>query len=475
MHRIVSRMIIASIAAALVFGPGAPTVGARSLPDNISDLAERIQPGVVNIRTVKNVGDGGRVFRHFFGNPFGDDGPFGRRRPFGPFGGDGPGEEFRQRSLGSGFIIDREGFIVTNNHVVEDADEIKVRLSNGKEFDAEIVGRDSKTDLALIRIAPSDDLNPLTLGDSGNLRVGTWVAAFGSPFGLEQTVTVGIVSAKGRVIGAGPYDDFIQTDASINPGNSGGPLVDLEGRVVGINTAIVASGQGIGFAIPVDLARNIIGQLKTEGEVTRGWLGVGIQDLTDELKEYYKMDADRNGVLITEVYEGDPAAEGGIRQGDVILNVDGTPVGSPRELSGLIANMPVGKETRIDVMREGRRRTVTVTLGRRADGEARIAGRQGRDEADGPGLRLSELNEDMARRLGFDKDERGVLVTGVQPGGKAAGAGIRQGDLIVEINREPVTNIAEFRNGYDAIPSGSRVNFLIRRGRGGMVVVSLEK
>jgi serine protease Do len=466
---------VIAIFLALVFAVGVPAASARTFPDNISDLAERVAPGVVNIRTVKNVGDGGRVFRHFFGNPFGDENPFGRRRPFGPFGEGEPGEEFRQRSLGSGFIIDKEGFIVTNNHVVEDADEIKVRLSNGKEFDAEVVGRDPKTDLALIRIAPSADLVPLKLGDSEDLRVGTWVVAIGSPFGLEQTVTAGIVSAKGRVIGAGPYDDFIQTDASINPGNSGGPLLDLEGNVVGINTAIVASGQGIGFAIPIELARNIIEQLQEEGEVTRGWLGVGIQELTEELREYYNLDSNQEGVLVTEVYEGDPADEGGVREGDVILSVDGTDVDSPRELSGMIANMPVGKEAEIVVLREGRSRTVTVTLGKRSEGEARITGQGQKSEEEGLGLRLTEMDEETASRLGYDEDEDGVLVTGVQSGGKAAQAGIRQGDLIVEINRKPVSDIAEFKKIYESVDSGETVNFLIRRGRGGMVVISLEK
>ncbi|MFP4032940.1 MAG: DegQ family serine endoprotease [Desulfococcaceae bacterium] len=476
MQRKQTVMPVIAIFLALVFAAGVPAASARTFPDNISDLAERVAPGVVNIRTVKNVADGGRVFRHFFGNPFGDENPFGRRRPFGPFGDGEPGEEFRQRSLGSGFIIDKEGFIVTNNHVVEDADEIKVRLSNGKEFDAEVVGRDPQTDLALIRIAPSNELVPLKLGDSENLRVGTWVVAMGSPFGLEQTVTAGIVSAKGRVIGAGPYDDFIQTDASINPGNSGGPLMDLEGNVVGINTAIVASGQGIGFAIPIDLARNIIEQLQDQGEVTRGWLGVGIQELTDQLREYYNLDVDQKGVLVTEVYENDPADEGGIREGDVILSVDGTDVESPRELSGMIANMPVGKEAEIVVLRQGRTRTLEATLGQRSEGDARIAG-QGRKggEEEGLGLRLTELDEETARRLGYDEDEEGVLVTGVQSGGKAAQAGIRQGDLIVEINRKPVPDIAEFKKIYESVNSGGTVNFLVRRGRGGMVVISMEK
>ena len=224
---------------------------------NFSALAKQVQPGVVNIRTVKTTKEGGPVFRHFFGNPFGNRDP--NRDPFGE---GGPGREFKQRSLGSGFIIDKEGFIVTNNHVVENADQIKVRLADEREFDARIVGRDPKTDLALIRIEGAKELTPLKLGDSEALEVGSWVLAVGSPFGLEQTVTAGIVSAKGRFIGAGPYDDFIQTDASINPGNSGGPLLNMNAEVIGINTAIVAQGQGIGFAIPINLAQSVVAQLK---------------------------------------------------------------------------------------------------------------------------------------------------------------------------------------------------------------------
>ncbi|MGD8899373.1 MAG: trypsin-like peptidase domain-containing protein, partial [Desulfobacterales bacterium] len=310
------------------------------VPASFSELAKQAQPGVVNVRTVKTVEGGGRVFRHFFGNPF------ERRNPFdddGPFS-DERQREFKQRSLGSGFIIDREGHIVTNNHVIEGADEITVRLSNDKEFDAEIVGRDPNTDLALIKIKGAKDLVPLKMGDSDQLAVGSWVVAMGSPFGLEQTVTAGIVSAKGRVIGSGPYDDFIQTDASINPGNSGGPLLNMNGEVVGINTAIVAQGQGIGFAIPVNLAQGIIRQLEESGAVTRGWLGVGIQDLTPELAEYYGIE-DKKGVLVAKVFEGDPADRAGIKANDIIIAVDGKPIKTSRELTGTIAEIPVGQKT----------------------------------------------------------------------------------------------------------------------------------
>ncbi|HNT43404.1 MAG TPA: trypsin-like peptidase domain-containing protein, partial [Syntrophorhabdaceae bacterium] len=291
------------------------------VPGNFAELAEKARPSVVNIQTVKTLKGNGRVFRHFFGNPFGKESPFGGQDPFEEFfgrrGGNGSPEDFRQKSLGSGFIVDGDGYIVTNNHVIDGANEIKVKLTDGREFDASIVGRDSKTDLALIRITGASNLTPITMGNSDELKVGSWVVAIGSPFGLEQTVTAGIVSAKGRIIGSGPYDNFIQTDASINPGNSGGPLINMKGEVVGINTAIVASGQGIGFAIPVDTARNVIAQLKGNGRVTRGWLGVSIQEITPALASSFGL-ADRKGALVADVIKDGPADKAGIAQGDVI-------------------------------------------------------------------------------------------------------------------------------------------------------------
>jgi len=379
---------------------GADTKYQMVLP-NFSALAKQVQPGVVNIRTVKTTKEGGPVFRHFFGNPFGNRDPFGEG---------GPGREFKQRSLGSGFILDREGFIVTNNHVVEGADQIKVRLPDEREFDAKVIGRDPKTDLALIQIDGAKDLSALKMGDSEKLEVGSWVLAVGSPFGLEQTVTAGIVSAKGRFIGAGPYDDFIQTDASINPGNSGGPLLNMNGEVVGINTAIVAQGQGIGFAIPVNLAQTIIAQLKEHGSVTRGWMGVGIQDLTAELAQYYGL-KDQKGVLVTQVFPGDPADKAGIKVKDVIVAVDGKPVGTSRELSSAVAGMPVGKEVPVQILRDGKEQTVKVQLTERKDTEPTVKGAT--PEADELGIRAADLNPEVARRFGIDQAEPAPLSHGV--------------------------------------------------------------
>jgi len=443
----------------------------RMVPENFSHLAEVAKPAVVNIRTEKTVQGGGKVFRHFFGNPFGgrERDPF--RDFFGPFE-EGPSKEFKQRSLGSGFIIDKEGFIVTNNHVVEGADQIKVRLADDQEYDATVVGRDPKTDLALIKIEGAKDLVPLPMGDSDTQEVGTWVVAIGSPFGLEQTVTAGIVSAKGRIIGSGPYDDFVQTDASINPGNSGGPLVNMNGEVIGINTAIVASGQGIGFAIPINMAKDIIAQLKSKGEVTRGWMGVGIQDLTPELAEYYKVKGE-TGVLVTQIFEGDPADKAGIKANDIITAVNGEPVTSSRELSRRIAALGVGQKAKITIMRDGREKTVTVETAKRQEEQALASKEAESDEK--LGLSLQSLEPDMAARLGYDEAEKGVLVTGVESGSKADKAGVQQGDLVKEINRKPVAGMEEFRKQLNQVKKGDPIMLLLKRGQSGFIVAKMTR
>jgi serine protease Do len=471
---IFTKCLLLIILGVFVLGPVAfqtPDAQAYNgiLPQNISELAETARPGVVNIRTVRTVKQRGRVLRPF-PSPFGENDPF--KDFFAPFFGEEMPHEFKQQSLGSGFVIDREGYIVTNNHVIDDADQIKVRLSNKKEFDAEVIGRDPKTDLALIKIAPSKDLKPLGMGDSDTLRVGTWVVAIGSPFGLEQTVTAGIVSAKGRVIGSGPYDDFIQTDASINPGNSGGPLLNMDGKVVGINTAIVASGQGIGFAIPINLAAGIIEQLKESGKVTRAWLGVGIQDLTSELAEYYGIEQDK-GVLVTKVYEGNPAAEAGIRPNDLIISVNGHEVSSSRELSRIIAESPIDEKTEIRLIRNGKEKKVAVRLKQRDDED--LSPQQSGESRSQLGIQLREMNPEMARRFGFEESEKGVLVTAVQPGSKAAQAGIQQGDLIREINHSDVRTIKDFKEKFDRIQEGQPVRLLIRRGHHMFLVIKMIK
>jgi serine protease Do len=474
---IYSYIMIALLVVALTgFLPAVSTASGESgvlmVPNNFSQLAKDAKPSVVNIRTVTTVKGGGRVFKHFFGAP-----PNGQKNPFeefwGPFQDNQPHPDRKQRSLGSGFIIDTEGYIVTNNHVVENADQITVKLADDNEYDAELVGRDPKTDLALIKISANTDFSPIKMGDSDKTNVGNWVVAIGSPFGLEQTVTAGIVSAKGRIIGFGPYEDFIQTDASINPGNSGGPLINMQGQVVGINTAIVASGQGIGFAIPVNMAKDIIAQLKSSGEVTRGWLGVGIQDLSTELKQYYGVEGN-GGVLITQVFEDDPADKGGIKPNDIIVEIGGKTVTSARELSSVIANTEIGKKTTIKLLRNGKNKTVQVELAKRDDNK-KVAKGPDQESNDDIGIQLMDLSEENAGRFGFEADEKGVLVIGIKPGGKAESAGIRRGDLIKEVNHARVSSVRGYTRLVKKIDEGEEVQFLIRRAREGFVVVAFTK
>jgi len=438
------------------------------VPANFSDLAEKARPGVVNIRTERTMKSPGRVFRHFFGDPFnGQPNPF--EEFFKQYGGS-PEKEYKQQSLGSGFIIDKEGYIVTNNHVIDNADEIKVKLSNNEEYEAIVVGRDSKTDLALIKIEGAKNLKPLPLGDSEKLKVGNWVVAIGSPFGLEQTVTAGIVSSKNRVIEAGPYDDFIQTDASINPGNSGGPLLDLRGRVVGINTAIIASGQGIGFAIPIDMAKTIVAQLKDKGEVTRGWLGVGIQPITPELSEYYGLDS-KEGVLVTQVFEGDPAEKAGIQKGDIITAINGEKITTTRELSGKIASVPVGEKTRITIIRNGKKLTLPVVVAKYPDKVAAVE-REKVDD-DQLGLQAAEMTAERLQQFGLDSGEKGVMVVDVITDSRAAKAGVRVGDIIKGINRVKVENINDYEKLIDRADADEALLVLIARRNVGILALKI--
>ncbi|MGD9058651.1 MAG: Do family serine endopeptidase [Desulfobacterales bacterium] len=439
-------------------------------PASFNRLAVMVSPAVVNIRTVKTIKGGGPVFRQFQRDPWGKEGPF--KEFFERFFGDEMQREFKQPSLGSGFIIDQAGYVVTNNHVIEDADQIKVKLKDESEFDATIVGRDPNTDIALLKIEAEKKFATVKLGDSDALQVGQWVVAIGSPFGLEQTVTAGIVSAKGRVIGSGPYDDFIQTDASINPGNSGGPLLNMQGEVVGINTAIVASGQGIGFAIPINLARDIIVALKDEGEVTRGWLGVAIQDLSPEMAEYYNIES-KKGVFVADVFEGDPADQAGIQPKDIIIAVNGEKIKTSRQLTGIIAKIPVNDSAKIKILRNGKEKSVNVKIAKRP--EERLASRgRSPEQAQEFGIRVSDLTPEIAQRFNIDESV-GVIVTQVESGSKGDGADVRVGDIIKEINRQPVQNTTEYKSLLREIESGETVNLFIRRKNAGFLVAKLVK
>ena len=442
-----------------------------SVPGSFSKLAEMAGPAVVNIRTVKTIKGGGPVFRQF------QRGPRGRENPFNDFFerffGDNVPRDFKQPSLGSGFIIDQKGYVVTNNHVIEDADQIKVKLDDDTEFDAEVVGRDPNTDLALLKIESKKDLPVLTMGDSDKLKIGQWVVAIGSPFGLERTVTAGIVSAKGRVIGSGPYDDFIQTDASINPGNSGGPLLNMNGEVVGINTAIVASGTGIGFAIPVNLAEGIIAQLKSEGEVTRGWLGVAIQDLTNEMAEYYGL-KDRKGVLVADVFEGDPADKAGIQAKDIILEVNDEKIETSRQLTSMIAGLKVGETAKVEVFRNGKTKMFAVKLAKRSDEKLTARGTPQKREEEELGIRVTDLTSEMAQRFNLG-EAVGVVVIGVEADSKGAEAGVQVGDIIKEINHQVIETAKDYTAAVQKIETGESINLFIWRRNAGFLVIKFKK
>ncbi len=437
----------------------------RMIPVSFADLAQKINPSVVNISTTK-------IFKtKGFHHPFmGENDPF--RFFFGDdffkkfFGGQMP-REFKQRSLGSGFIIDPEGYILTNNHVVAKADKIVVKLESGKEYKAKIVGTDPKTDVALIKIKANKPLKAVNLGDSGKIRVGDWVIAIGNPFGLSHTVTAGIISAKGRVIGSGPYDDFLQTDASINPGNSGGPLIAMDGTVIGINTAIIASGQGIGFAIPINIAKRIVPQLKATGHVVRGWLGVYIQDITPELGKKFGLKESQKGVLISKVFDGSPAQKGGLKQGDIIIKYDGRPVHSSHELAILVGQTKVGKKVDIEILRNGETKTETIKIGVRK--EEKIAEAESAQAPAKMGFEVQQLTPELAKHLGL-KVKKGILVVQVDRSGPAYEAGLRRNDVIVEVNRKKVTTLEAFNKALSKKSKGGYL-FLIRRGDGALYIV----
>lgn len=443
------------------------------VPESFSSLAEAVSPAVVNIRTEKTVQGGGRVFQHFKQqNPFGNNDRFNDF--FEKFFGEQPQKDYKQRSLGSGFIIDKDGYIVTNNHVIENADKIKVKLKDGKEYSAKIVGKDPSTDLALIKIDAGDNLHVLPFGDSSTIKVGQWVVAIGSPFGLEQTVTAGIISAKGRVIGSGPYDNFLQTDASINPGNSGGPLIDMQGQVIGINTAIIASGQGIGFAIPINLAKGVIEQLKAKGEVTRGWLGVVIQDINDDVADYYGI-KDKKGVLVTDVIKGDPADKAGIRPQDIILEVNDKKVDTSRDLTSLVANIPVGEKVKITVLRNNKKQTFTVDVAKRPEENKLMSSNgPGKTHEDDLGLQVSNITPEVAHQLNVSPSD-GVLVDQVASGSKAESAGVQNGDIIKEINHHAVKSVDEFTAQLSKLKKNDEIQLFIWRMNAGFVVIKMTK
>lgn len=433
-----------SLALALIALPAPEALG-RDAPGSFADLAAKLSPAVVNISTKQAVdeppgaealpdGPFNDLFRDFFD----------RNRPRGPV-----------QSLGSGFVISADGFVVTNNHVIKDADEVTVNFPDGASFQADVIGSDDKTDLALLKIDAGKPLPFVPWGDSNESRVGDWVLAIGNPFGLGGSVSAGIISARNRDIRAGPYDDFIQTDAAINRGNSGGPLFNLAGQVIGVNTAIISPSGGsigIGFAVPSALARNVIAQLREFGETRRGWLGVRIQEVTPDIAETLDLEA-ASGALVASVTPDGPAEGANIQPGDVILRFDGRDVSEMRDLPRMVAETPVGKTVRVVVWRKGKSVTVKVKLGRLENQDTLAAAAPTGDEGDpggssqgaevpGAGMALAALTAEIRARFSIADDVVGVVVTSVDPRGPAAAKGIAAGDVILEIGQDPVSDPA---------------------------------
>ncbi|HEX6764857.1 MAG TPA: DegQ family serine endoprotease [Polyangiaceae bacterium] len=431
---------------------------------NIADIAEKATPSVVNVSLTKLSKVQGQMPFPFF---------------FGPFGPGPDQQERREQGMGSGVIVSSDGYILTNNHVVADAQEIKVTLFDKREFDAEVVGTDPKTDVAVIRIkgAPND-LHPIALGDSSRIRLGDVVLAIGNPFGVGQTVTMGIVSAKGRSdvgIIAGGYEDFIQTDAAINPGNSGGALVNMEGQLIGINTAILSrSGgyQGIGFAIPSNMASPVMESLKKYGKVTRGWIGVSIQDVDQDLSATMKLPTSR-GVLISDVQAGSPAEKSGLRRGDVVVKINGQPVDDTGHFRNIIALGGSGKQATLELYRDGKLQTLPVSVGEmQQDGQATGGAPDQATPSGGlDGLALGELTPDVRKRLDLGKDvSKGVAILRVASGSPFARAGLRPGDVVMEVNRKPVASVREFEDLYGK-SKGNVLLLLYRQGSTVFVVI----
>lgn len=483
-RRPASNRFLATLLALAVLMQAVPAL-ARPAPDSFADMAERLLPAVVNVSTTQTVQSPqdvpempqfppGSPFEEFFRDFF------DRQQR--------PNQPRRATSLGSGFIIDPAGYIVTNNHVIADADKVSIRLHDDTEFEAEIVGRDPKTDLALLKINPGNHkLTAVGWGDSDASRVGDWVLAIGNPFGLGGTVTAGIVSARARDINAGPYDDFLQTDASINRGNSGGPMFNMAGDVIGINTAIYSPSGGsigIGFAVPSALAKPVIEQLREHGRTRRGWLGVRIQMVTEEIAESLGLDKAR-GALIASVTETGPADKGGIRAGDIVLKFDGKDVPDMRRLPRIVAATKIDQDVPVEIWRDGKRMTVKVKVGELEEAEqaglldpTKPADSSGVNRTvDALGLSLAAVTPELRQRFGLADTAKGVLVTEVKPNSPAAEKAIQPGDVIVEVSQEEVKSPADLVEKVQAAQKAGRKSVLLlvsRKGEMRFVAVRIE-
>ncbi len=445
--------IIMALVSVLVLLPFASSAIAKSAPESFSGLVKKASPSVVYISTKK-------IIKQRSLSPFGQNDPL--RDLLEQFYGNRIPRDIPQTGLGTGFIIDKEGYILTNNHVVDSVDEIKVTLEDESVFEAKIIGRDPETDIALIKIDDAKDLKPLELGDSDNMEVGDWVVAIGNPYGLGHTVTAGIVSAKFRnnVMG-GTFDNFIQTDASINPGNSGGPLMNINGEVIGINSAIFSQtggSVGIGFAIPINMAKDILPMLKT-GKISRGYLGVNVQNIDPDFKEKLNL-KDENGALVISVSTGGPSDKAGLKTYDVIISFEGKPVKDMNNLIRHVSSTPVGTDAEVVVIRKGDKKTFHVKLGERPGSDEYVDGNQ--SYRLNLGMELETLTPETARRYGIS-DNEGLLVLDVDFNSPAAEAGLRQGDVILEVDREKATTVEEFDKKLRDYKPGDKVLLLMKR------------
>lgn len=443
---------------------------ARSLPD-FTKLVEQNSAAVVNISTTQKVQRSNRIPPGLRVPELPENSPFGDlfRHFFGEEGEGGIPEEFDSKSLGSGFFISKDGFLLTNAHVVKGADEIIVRLSDRRELEAKVIGFDERSDIALLKVTTDGDLPVVRMGSSGDLKVGEWVLAIGSPFGFDHSVTAGIVSAKGRSLPRENYVPFIQTDVAINPGNSGGPLFNLDGEVIGINSQIYSRTggfMGLSFAIPMDVAMNVVEQLKTRGKVVRGWLGVLIQDVTRELAESFGLDKPR-GALVARVLPDSPAAEAGFEVGDVVLEFNGREVSSSSALPPLVGQTPVGNSVPVKVLRNGRATKLSVKIGELpAEDEVRVSqSRESKRSTNRLGIEVEELTNEQRQELGLDK---GALIVKSLKEGPAQAAGVRAGDVITSINNEKITGLKQFDKLVDELPKGKSVAVLVYRKTGPM-------
>jgi len=465
--------MLAIMAAVLLM---AAQAGARAAPDSFADLADKVSPAVVNITTstvVAAPADGGPVVPE--GSPFEDF--------FNDFGAPGPQGPRRSNALGSGFVISEDGYIVTNNHVIEDADEIEVEFFSGKRLDAKLVGNDPKTDIALLKVESDEPLPFVNFGNSDVMRVGDWVMAVGNPLGQGFSVSAGIVSARNREL-SGTYDDFLQTDAAINRGNSGGPLFNMDGEVIGVNTAILSPNGGsigIGFSMASNVVSKVVGQLKEFGETRRGWLGVRIQDVTPDVAEAMGL-ASARGALVSDVPDG-PAKDGGILPGDLITGFDGADVADTRDLVRRVAEADVGASVRVVVLREGKSQTLLITLGRREAAEAGDEAAAAPEVTPEPaqkemlGLTLSEVDAATAAELGLPEGTVGLAVAGIDETSEAYAKGLRTGDVITEAGQQAVTTIADLEARVAEAKDAGRKSLLLLIRRGGdprFVALSIE-